>query len=161
MKIEYNKSYVFDFTGKVSFGDLPVERLYKMFRDGRVASKFLENHIPIWFSELEFVDAHGYDHVHKETGRMFDNKNFTKGGASYAPSVMLGAGRKIDKAVLHEHANEIDYILTDISNFPIVNLTFVRGSELVENYPSGHIPYKAKNSLFERQDLNCNLFVVE
>jgi hypothetical protein len=161
MKIEYNKSYVFDFTGKISFGDLSKELLNTMFRDGRVASKFLENHIPIWFPDLEYVDAHGYDHVHKESGRKFDNKNFTARGTNYAPSVMVGAGRKIDKAVLHEHANEIDYILTDISNFPTVNLTFIRGTELVEKYPNGQIPYKAKRSLFERQDLHCNLFVVE
>ena len=161
MKIEYNKKYTFDFTDKVSFGELSKNTLYELFRDGRVASKFLENTIPIWFPELEYVDAHGHDHVHKESGRMFDNKNFTKKGANYAPSVMLGAGRKVDRTVLHEHANEIDYILTDISSFPIVNLVFVNGTELVETFPSGKIPYTAKNNLFERQELNCNLFVVE
>jgi len=148
VKIEYNKSYVFDFTGKVSFGDLPEKLLYKMFQDGRVASKFLENYVPNWFTELDFVDGKGFDHVHKTTGRKFDLKSFTKKGANYAPSNMVGKGRKVVLEVLHEHAKEIDYIFSDISNFPTVKLTFVHGTELVEKYPSGKISPKEKKALF-------------
>ena len=74
--IEYNRTYEFDLTGKVSFGSLPIELLHTLFTDGRVASKFLEHHLPIWFPELEFVDAQGYDHVRTRDGRRFDLKGF-------------------------------------------------------------------------------------
>ena len=148
MNTQYNTTYEFDFTGKIQFGDMPVEQLHKLFQDGRVASKFLEHTIPTWFPDLEFVDAKGYDHVSKTTERKFDLKGFTKGGASYAPSTMLGAGRKIDKAVLHEHAESIDYIISDVTEFPKVRVVFKKGTDLVRDYPSGKISVKERNTLF-------------
>ena len=143
-----NKVYEFDLTGKVQFGDMPAEQLHKLFQDGRVASKFLEHTIPTWFPDLEFVDAIGHDHTSKTTGRKYDLKGFTKGGACYAPSNMLGAGRKIDTTVLHEHAKTIDYIFSDITEFPKVRIIFKSGKELVEKYPSGKIATKDKKDLF-------------
>jgi hypothetical protein len=140
--------YEFDLAGQVQFGAMPIEQLYELFRDGRVASKFLEHTIPAWFPDLEFVDGKGYDHVSKSTGRKYDLKGFTKGGASYAPSNMLGAGRKIDVAVLHEHAKSIDYIISDITEFPRVRIVFKRGTDLVSNYPSGKIKFDEKQKLF-------------
>lgn len=134
MKIEYNKTFTFEVP--VMFGDLPKELLHEMFKDGRVASKFLENHIPVWFPELEFVDAKGYDHVNKETGRQLDAKCFTKGGLCFAPSVMLGAGRKIDSEAVIAHAKTIDYIACDVVDFPTVRIRFVTGTDLLENYPN-------------------------
>lgn len=148
MKAKLNTVYEFDFTGKVQFGDMPVELLNKLFQDGRVASKFLEHTIPTWFPDLEFVDAKGYDHVSKSTKRRYDLKGFTKGGASYAPSTMLGAGRKINKKELHEHAETIDYIISDVTEFPKVRVVFKKGTDLVRDYPSGKIPVKARNTLF-------------
>jgi hypothetical protein len=62
-KVEFNKIYEFDLAGKVQFGNLPESEVYELFRDGRVASKFLEHHIPKWFPELKFVDQDGYDHI--------------------------------------------------------------------------------------------------
>ena len=148
MKVELNKTYSFDLTGKVQFGDMPVEQLHKLFRDGRVASKFLEHSIPTWFPDLEFVDEQGFDHVCQETGRRYDLKGFTKGGACYAPSNMLGAGRKINKAEVHAHANEIDYIFSDITEFPKVRIIFKIGADMVEQWPSTKIPKKDKEKLF-------------
>jgi hypothetical protein len=148
--VEYNLNevYEFDLQGQVQFGAMPLDQLHKLFQDGRVASKFLEHTIPSWFPDLEFVDQDGYDHVSKKTGRKFDLKGFTKGGASYAPSNMLGAGRKINEAKLHEHAKTIDYILSDITEFPKVRIVFKTGTELVEKYPSGKISIKEKSALF-------------
>jgi len=148
MNYTLNTVYEFDLSGKVQFGDMPAEYLYKLFRDGRVASKFLEHTIPTWFPDLEFVDQDGYDHVSKTTSRKYDLKGFTKGGASYAPSNMLGDGRKINEEKLHEHADTIDYILSDITEFPKVRIVFKSGSELVKNYPNGKIPLKEKKALF-------------
>jgi len=148
MIIELYKTYSFDFSDKVSFGDLPKELIYEMCRDGRVASKFLENYAPLWFPELTFEDSTGYDHIRKSDGRKFDMKSFTKGGCVYAPSNMVGKGRSIDEVVLHEHANSIDYLLCDITEFPIVRVRAVEGSYLVKNYPSGKIPVKDRGIIF-------------
>jgi hypothetical protein len=148
-KIQYDHTYEFDLTGRVQFGDLPTATVHALFQDGRVASKFLENILPVWFDDLEYVDQDGYDHVQTSTGRKLDLKGFTRGGASYAPSNMLGAGRKIDREKLHEHALTIDYILSDITQFPKVRIVFKRGTELVETYPSGKIGADQQQVLFD------------
>jgi hypothetical protein len=146
--LEYNKVYEFDLAGKVKFGDLPTELIHEMFKDGRVASKFMEHHLPIWFPELEFVDAKGYDHVRTTDGRRFDLKSFTKGGTTYAPSVMVGAGREIDEQKLHAHAETIDYVLSDITEFPRVRIKCIPGRDLVRDYPAGHISVAKKQLIF-------------
>jgi hypothetical protein len=148
MKVELNKTYSFDLTGKVQFGDMPAEQLHKLFQDGRVASKFLEHTIPTWFPDLVFEDGVGYDHKATSTGRRYDLKGFTKGGACYAPSNMLGAGRKINEAEVHAHANEIDYIFSDITEFPKVRIIFKSGADMVEQWPSTKIPKADKEKLF-------------
>ena len=149
MQINYDTIYHFDLTNKVRFGDLSEFTIYKLFKDGRVASKFLENHIPVWFPELEFVDADGYDHVDVATGKLkWDLKGFTKGGASYVPSSMLGAGRTINLQEAHDHANTIDYIFSDITKFPKIRIQFKTGTELVTKFPKGKIKPDQINELF-------------
>lgn len=147
-KIEFDKTFEFDLTGAVQFGSMPTEQLHELFRDGRVASKFLEHTLPTWFPEIKFVDQDGYDHINPETGAKYDLKGFTRGGASYAPSNMLGAGRKIDIAKLHQHAREIDYVFSDITEFPLVRVVFKRGTDLIESYPTGKIHSKHRKVLF-------------
>jgi hypothetical protein len=148
MTIKFNEVFTFDFTDKVQFGDMPVSQLHVLFQDGRVASKFLENTIPTWFPELEFVDQHGYDHIDTLSGDKYDLKGFTKGGASYAPSTMIGAKRKIDVVEMHRHARSINYIFSDITAFPIVKIVFKKGVDVVTEFPSGKISNSKKNMLF-------------
>ena len=149
MKINYETIYHFDLSGKVQFGDLPQQELYELFKDGRVASKFLEHYIPLWFPELKFVDADGYDHVDVATGQLkWDLKGFTKSGASYVPSSMIGAGRKINIQEAHSHANTIDYIFSDITNFPKIRIQFKTGTEMVTRFPKGKIKPEQINELF-------------
>lgn len=147
MKIKFNKTYDFDLTGKVQFGNLPLEEIHELFKDGRVASKFLEHYIPIWFPEVKFVDEDGYDHIDKQ-GVKYDLKGFTKGGAGYAPSNMIGAKRKINVAEMHAHAKTINYIFSDITEFPKVRVVFKTGEDMVRDYPNGKIPSKQKDILF-------------
>lgn len=150
MKIDYDTIYHFDFSDCVTFGDLDQQTVYELFKDGRVASKFLERYIPLWFPELEFVDATGYDHVDVATGqRKWDLKGFTKGGASYVPSNMLGAGRTIDLQEAHNHANTIDYIFSDVVDFPKVQIQFKSGRQLVQEFPRGKIDFKYRSKLFD------------
>jgi hypothetical protein len=151
MKIDYNTVYCFDFTGRVQFGDLPSATVHKLFQDGRVASKFLEHYIPIWFPELKFVDARGHDHVDVATGlKKWDLKGFTsKSGARYMPSNMIGGGRVKNLTELHAHANTIDYIFSDVTEFPKVRIQFKTGTEMVTRFPKGEIPVKQRDELFD------------
>lgn len=148
MNISYDKIFEFDLTGKVSFGDLPISLIHKLFTDGRVASKFLEHHLPIWFPELRFEDGKGFDHVQIKTGRQFDLKGFTPKGACFAPSQMLGKGRKIIVEEVHEHAQNIDYVFSDITEFPKIRIIFKHGTDLVKLFPSTKIKFKEKAKLF-------------
>jgi hypothetical protein len=95
--IEINR--VYNFECSATFGTLSQERVNKLFTDGRRASGFLELQLEEWFPELTFVDGKGYDHV-DPNGVKYDAKCFTRGGAKFCPSVMLGAGRFIDEKKL-------------------------------------------------------------
>ena len=92
--IKLNK--VYEFECDATFGTLSQKCVNNLFTDGRHASGFLELQLEQWFPELTFVDGKGYDHV-DVTGKKYDAKCFTKGGAKFCPSVMLGAGRSIDE----------------------------------------------------------------
>jgi hypothetical protein len=146
MDIVYNKNY--NFKINATFGDLPTSVLEKVLKDGRLASHFLERQLEVWFPELTFVNAKGYDHVRKGSDILYDQKCFTKGGLGFAPSKMLGAGRKINIEEAHAHANTIDYIACDITEFPKVVVRFVKGSDLVEKYPTCKVKYNQREELF-------------
>jgi hypothetical protein len=150
-KFEYDKVYPFDLTDQVLFGPLSTEILYKVCKDGRVASKFLEHSMTRWFPELNFVDKSGYDYE-DNNGRRYDLKSFTRRGCNYSPSHMIGAGRKLDMDQFREHASHIDYIISDITCFPEVFIVFKRGTDLLEQYPSGKISVGFRKVLFEQPE---------
>lgn len=132
----------------VSFGDLPQDAVNDILKDGRLASHFLERQLCIWYPKLTFVDGKGYDHVCTE-GLLYDQKCFTKGGLGFAPSSMVGAGRKIDEEVASDHCKDIIYICCDIVDFPTVRVKFVKGSELMKSYPKFKIPSKDREQFFQ------------
>jgi hypothetical protein len=148
MNYSINVVYNFDLSEKVQVGDIPKNELYELFTDGRVSSKFLERQISIWFPDLEFVDEDGYDHISKSSGIKWDVKGFTKGGATYAPSNMIGKGRKILIEEMHLHANTIGYIFTDIVDFPKIKVVFKDGKDLVTSYPDGRIKFSDRDIFF-------------
>jgi hypothetical protein len=142
--IEINR--VYNFECRATFGTLSQERVNKLFTDGRRSSGFLELQLEEWFPELTFVDGKGYDHV-DPNGVKYDAKCFTRGGAKFCPSVMLGAGRFIDEKKLWEHANHMIYIFCDIVDFPKVRVICKYGSDLVK-YSKGSIPFGDRDVLF-------------
>ncbi len=143
--IELDKTYTFECPA--SFGTLSQERVDKLFTDGRRASGFLELQLEEWFEGLVFEDGKGYDHRYKYMKELFDAKCFTKGGAKFCPSVMLGAGRSVDEEKLWEHATDMIYIFCDVVEFPKVRVIFKRGSDLTQ-YPKGSIPFGDRDALF-------------
>ncbi len=147
MKIELNKTYNFNIDS-VSFGSIPKVRIHEFFKDGRVASFFLEEQLPHWFPELTRIEGNK-DHDHVDTlGRKYDAKNFTKGGLRFMPSNQMGAGRKFNALVAHDKANKLIYICCDIVEFPKVRVKFVKGSELIKEYPKCSVPKSKREVLF-------------
>jgi len=142
--IEFDRTY--EFNCPASFGTLSQEKVNKLLTDGRRASGFLEIQLEEWFPELTFEDGKGYDHVDK-VGLRYDAKCFTKGGAKFCPSGMLGMGRKVNEEELWEHASDMLYIFCDIVSFPEVRVIFKRGSDLT-HYIKGAIPFGDRNVLF-------------
>jgi len=135
MKVELNKTYEFDLTDTMSFGDIKQERLYEFFKDGRNASFMLEEQLIHWFPELTRVEGNkDHDHV-GENGVKYDAKNFTKGGLNFMPSNQIGAGRKFDSVIAYEKANKLVYICCDIVDFPKVRVIFKEGKDFVKEFP--------------------------
>ena len=146
MKLEHDKVYHFE-VKNYAFCDLPKEDLDEIFKDGRIAGKLLEPQLCKWFPELTHVDVKGHDHI-DESGHKYDAKSFTKGGSNFAPSIMVGGGRKIDPEIAAAHANEISYIFCEVDRFPSIRVVAKRGSEMVDRYPSFKVSNTNKNREF-------------
>jgi len=147
MKIKLNKTYDFCID-EVSFGNIPPHRIHEFFKDGRVASFFLEEQLPHWFPELTRIEGNkDHDHVDTE-GKKYDAKNFTKYGLSFMPSNQMGAGRKFDEAIAHEKALKLIYICCDIIDFPNIRVRFAKGSELIKQFPKCKISEPKREVLF-------------
>ena len=146
MDIVYNKNY--NKKVDVTVGGLSTEQVDGKLKDGRLASHLLELLLEVWFPELTCVDQKGYDHIREGSDILYDQKSFTKGGLQFAPSSMYGAKRSVDYDVAHAHANSIDYIATDITEFPKVVVRFVKGSDLVKDHPSCKVSYAKRDKLF-------------
>tara|TARA_B100000287_G_scaffold215933_1_gene203692 strand:+ start:8363 stop:8830 length:468 start_codon:yes stop_codon:yes gene_type:complete len=143
-------NHTYTFKCDATFGTLSKERVYKLFTDGRRASGFLELQLEDWFEGLEFVDGKGYDHInHLVEGQLYDAKCFTRHGAKFCSSKYLGVGRSLDVKEHEAHAENIIYIFTDVVSFPEVRVRFVKGSDLIQTYKKGSIPFSHRDDLFE------------
>ena len=148
MKVKLNKTYEFDLTDTMSFGDIKQERLYEFFKDGRNASFMLEEQLIHWFPELTRVEGNkDHDHI-SEDGVKYDAKNFTKGGLNFMPSNQIGAGRKFDSVIAYEKANKLVYICCDIVDFPKVRVIFKSGKDLVKDFPNCKVSKTNREVLF-------------
>ena len=148
MKLELNKTYEYDLTNTMSFGDIKQERLYEFFKDGRNASFMLEEQLTHWFPELTRVEGNkDHDHI-SENGVKYDAKNFTKHGLNFMPSNQIGAGRKFDSVVAYQKANKLVYICCDIVDFPKVKVIFKDGKDLVKSYPNCKVSKNKRELLF-------------
>lgn len=135
--IDLNTEYTYTIDS-YSFGGLSDEILRKLFTKGTVASHFLEEHLNIWFPELKFVNGDGFDHLHRD-GTLYEMKCFTRSGAKWAPSNMVGKGRKIDKEKMYDNARDKIYVIANVIEFPIIRLVFKSGINLITKHSSGSI----------------------
>jgi hypothetical protein len=146
-QIELDKTYHFTMEN-YTFGELPIETLTEIFRDGRPGSYFLEAYLPIWFPELTHVKGcKDHDH-HDASGQLYDAKNFTKNGLNFKPSKMLGTGRVFNYQGMVEKASKLVYIACDIVEFPKIRVIFKDGRALVREFPNGKVPKSQREVLF-------------
>ena len=148
MKLKLNKTYEYDLSNTISFGDISEKRLYEFFKDGRNASFMLEEQLTHWFPELTRVEGNkDHDHI-SENGVKYDAKNFTKYGLNFMPSNQIGAGRKFDSVIAYQKANKLVYICCDIVDFPKVKVIFKDGKDLVKSYPNCKVSKSKREMLF-------------
>jgi hypothetical protein len=131
-----------------SFGSLSKEKLTRLFTDGRIASHFFELEVEQMFPELIYVNARGYDYVHKKTKKKYEKKCFTPAGLNFKPSNQKGQGRKFDKKIAHKLAKTLTYIICDIVDFPKIRIVFIDGKKLVAAYPRCIVTIKNREILF-------------
>ena len=145
-KYELNKTFEFNLTN-ISFDNIPSDKLIKLFTDGRHASHILE----LWV-ETNFIDKKKHnvkDHDFIDNNNNFmEAKNFTKNGAKFMPSRMLGVGRKYIKEEADKVIKSNIYVITDINDMPKIKMRFVKGIDLLEKYPNAIIPFKLRDEFF-------------
>ena len=61
---------------------------------------------------------------------------------------MIGEGRKFDKDIFEEKAKKLIYIIVSNIHFPKIKIKFVKGIELIKQYPKGEIKLKEFDKFF-------------
>ena len=136
--------------GKVSFGDLSEEEINKAYKDGRAFAPLIERWLPKHYLLIHVPGCKGHDFVDKiYQGTKYDEKTFTAGGCIFAPSSMIGKGRKVNIPELQLKASKLIYCIVSNVDFPNIKVKFVRGSVLLRKYPKGNITPKHMDSFFE------------
>lgn len=144
-----DKVYEFE-VENFEFGGLSREVCIEIFKDGRVASHFLERQLTLWFPTLTHIKGcKDHDHVDVD-GVKYDAKNFTKGGLTFSPSNQTGAGRKFNEAIAHGKANKLIFICCDIVDFPRIRVKFAKGTDLVVSHPKCKIEKSEREEFFKQ-----------
>ena len=145
-KYELNKIFK-DTLENIAFANIPTDKLIKLFKDGRHASHILELWIEENFEGIKKIDVKNHDFIDGK-GNYMEAKNFTKNGAKFMPSRMLGVGRKYIKEEADKVIKSNIYVITDINDMPTVRIKFVKGNDLLKKYPKAVIPFKKRDEFF-------------
>ena len=142
-EIEYNKTITHNIDIDNCFGNLPKSDCIELFKDGRVFSHFIERWLAINYPLNHIKGCKKYDHTDvSDENIKYDQKTFTSGGCKFMPSNMIGEGRKFNKELFEEKAKKLIYIIVSNIDFPEIKIKFVRGIDLIIDYPKGVIPLK-------------------
>ena len=134
----------------LSFDCLSQEVVFEILKDGRCFSHFIEKWLSEKYPLIHIPGCKKYDFIDKKTEDIkYDEKTFTKNGCYFLPSNMIGAGRKVDIEEFTKKANELIYIIVSNINLPQIKVKFIKGSKLLEKYPSGKISFDEHNKLFD------------
>jgi len=77
-----------------------------------------------------------------------NRKHSQKKGCSFTPSNMKGQGRKFDQTIFEEKTKKLIFVIVSNVNFPEIKIKFVRGVDLLVDYPNGKIHFKDFDKFF-------------
>ena len=138
----FNKTFTYNLTD-YSFGNLSSSMIIEIFKDGRPFSHFIEKWLSVNFQLLHIEGCKAYDFVdNNDENIKYDQKTFTIRGCKFMPSNKIGEGRKFDKEIFENKAKYLNYIIVTNVNFPEIKIKFVKGTDLIIQYPNGSIPSK-------------------
>jgi len=146
--LEINENIKFDttFNHKIEnfgFGNLAQSAIINIYKDGRPFSHFIEAWLAINYPLIHISGCKKYDHTDiNDENIKYDQKTFTSRGCKFMPSNMIGEGRKFDKKIFEEKAKRLIYIIVSNVEFPEIKIKFVKGIDLIVDYPDGKIPSK-------------------
>ena len=140
--IKYNTTFT-HIIENFGFGNLEQSAIIKIYKDGRPFSHFIEPWLAINYPLKHVTGCKYYDHTDiNDENVKYDQKTFTKRGCKFMPSNMIGEGRTFNKEIFEEKAKKLIYIIVSNIYFPEIKIKFVRGVELIVDYPDGKIPSK-------------------
>ena len=146
--IEYNTTFTHTLE-EFSFGNIPKSIIIETFKDGRAFSHFIEPWLAVNYPLTHIKGCKKHDHVDiNDENIKYDQKTFTKLGCKFMPSNMIGEGRAFNKDVFEEKAKKLIYIIVSNINFPEIKIKFVKGIDLIVDYPTGVIPSKDFSKFF-------------
>jgi hypothetical protein len=140
--IKYNTTFI-HIIAILGFGNLSQSAIINIYKDGRPFSHFIEPWLAINYPLIHVTGCKKYDHTDiNDENIKYDQKTFTARGCKFMPSNMIGEGRKFDKDIFEEKAKKLIYIIVSNVNFPEIKIKFVKGIDLIIDYPDGKIPSK-------------------
>jgi hypothetical protein len=138
--IKYNTTFIHKIEN-FSFGNIEQSAIINVYKDGRAFSHFIEPWLAINYPLIHITGCKKYDHIDiNDENIKYDQKTFTKRGCNFRPSNMIGEGRKFDKKIFEEKAKKLIYIIVSNLEFPEIKIKFVKGIDLMVDYPNGKIP---------------------
>ena len=125
-----------------NFDNLPESIICDIFKDGRPFSKFIELWLEKNYPLTHIKKDKNHDFVDRNNPEiLYDEKTFTiASGCRFCPSNMIGQGRSFDKEEFEKKTRKLIFCIVSNINFPEIKIRFVRGSELIIQYPDGKIP---------------------
>ena len=146
--IKYNTTFT-HILENFSFGNIPKSIIIDTYKDGRAFSHFIEPWLAVNYPLIHIKGCKKHDHTDvNDENVKYDQKTFTKRGCKFMPSNMIGEGRTFNKEIFEEKAKKLIYIIVSNIYFPEIKIKFVRGVELIADYPNGVIPLKDFNKFF-------------
>ena len=138
--VELNTTFVHTISN-YAFGNLPDDKCKEILKDGRPFSYFIEPWLAINYPLTHVGGCKSYDHIDENNNDiLYDAKTFTKRGCKFSPSSMIGTGRKFNQEEFEKKTNKLIFCIVSNINFPNIKIKFMKGEDLLKNYPKGSIP---------------------
>ena len=131
MKRVFNqdKAFDIDLTGKISYGNIPINTLYELFKDGRITGLLIEHLLGHSFRNITKSGNAGeaFDLFESTTRKVYECKSAKDISFDIAPSHMKGQGRKFNRDECENRILAVDgIILCTLKYFPILQFATLR-----------------------------------